>query len=203
MNIVKKSFFLIQQAASLLVMPRAHKRSLGTSFDTIASHSYHVSVIAYVIAKLEGLSDQEAQKACTMWVFHDLAEARTGDHDFIAKKYNWCEEEKAIQDQFKDVVGWEWLVDLVQEYEERQSHIAKCAKDADSLAQTYHEWVLMRQWNKLAEDRFRGDQEKRVPFLKTESAKKLATMMIESNPNERRRDEFVHKSFNQKDLTGK
>jgi 5'-deoxynucleotidase YfbR-like HD superfamily hydrolase len=38
-----------------------------------------------------------------MATFHDLAEARTGDHDFIAKNYNQCDEEKAIHDQFNDI----------------------------------------------------------------------------------------------------
>lgn len=102
---MSSSFFLIQQAGSLMQMPRSHRRTLGTAFDTIASHSYHVSVIAYILAQMEGLSDEQAMQACTTAVFHDLAEARTGDHDFIAKNYNHCDEEKAIHAQCDGVDG--------------------------------------------------------------------------------------------------
>lgn len=198
----RKSFFLVQQAGALLQMPRAHKRNLWTAFDTIASHSYHVATIAYIICKMEWLSDEEAMKGCTIGVFHDLAEARTGDHDFIAKKYNHCDEEKAIHDQFIDADWWAWLHNLLKEYETRTSIISKCVKDADWIAQMYHERVLMWQGNKLAAQWFEWDQEKRVPYFFTESAKILAKHMLESNPNERRRDEFVTKNYKHTDLVG-
>lgn len=196
----RKSFFLIQQAWSLLQMPRAHKRSLWTTFDTIASHSYHVATIAYIICKMEWLSDEDAMKWCTMATFHDLAEARTGDHDFIAKNYNQCDEEKAIHDQFNEIDWWAWLRTLLNEYETRESTISKCVKDADHVAQMYHERVLMRQGNKLAAQWFEWDKEKRVPFFFTQSAKTLAHHMLDSNPNERRRDEFVVNTYNANDL---
>jgi len=48
-----KSLFLIEQAAQLMLMPRSHKKNLGTSYDTIASHSFHVAIIALTIAKIE------------------------------------------------------------------------------------------------------------------------------------------------------
>lgn len=198
----RKSFFLIQQAGALLQMPRAHRRNLWTAFDTIASHSYHVATIAYVLCKMEWLSDEEAMRWCTIGVFHDLAEARTGDHDFVAKKYNNCNEQQAVNDQFINVDGGQWLQALLDTYEQRTDPVSKCVKDADQIAQIYHERVLMRQGNKLAAQRFDGDQEKRVPYLYTESAKTIATHMLDSNPNERRRDEFVTKNYNHKDLTG-
>lgn len=199
----QKELFFIQQAGSLLQMPRAHTRTLGTTFDTIASHSFHVATIAYVISKMEGLTDQEAQKACTIAVFHDVAEARTGDHDFIAKKYNECDEERATKDQCKHVVGWDGLLECLEEYEQRKSKIAQCVKDADHLAQMYHERVLMWQWNKLAQQRREDGMEKRVPYFFTESAKSIIEAMKQSNPNERRRDEFVANNYSHTDLVWK
>lgn len=198
----RNSFFLIQQAGALLQMPRAHRRNLWTAFDTIASHSYHVATIAYILCKMEWLSDEDAMQACTMWVFHDLAEARTGDHDFVAKKYNICNEEQAIHDQFAYVDWGSWLQTLLESYEKRTDSVSKCVKDADQIAQMYHERVLMRQGNKLAAQRFEGDLEKRVPSFFTQSAKVIVDHMLESNPNERRRDEFVTRSYNPNDLTG-
>lgn len=164
--------------------PRGHKSTLGTSFDTLASHSYHVSVIAYCLSRMEGLDQEGATKAVTMAVFHDLAEARTGDQTFVYKHYTKANEKKAVADQFANLRFGKDLENLIKEYEDHETLVAKCAKDADSLAQIYHEWVLMWQGNKLAEKWFENDFKNRVPVLKTESAKKLAFSMKESNPHE-------------------
>lgn len=196
------ALYLIQQAGQLMLMPRAHKRNLGTSYDTIASHTFHVSFIALVLAKMEWLSDADAYKASTMALLHDLAEARTGDHDFIAKNYNKCDEMKAIDDQFKDLGFANPFHDLLDEYEERSSVIARIVKDADNLAQFFHERVLMLQGNKLAEQRYTIDKTKRGVSLFTQSAKIIADKMDDSNPNERWRTEFVENNFSQKNLTG-
>lgn len=197
-----KALYLIQQAGQLMLMPRAHKRNLGTTYDTIASHSFHVSVIALVLAKMEWLSDADAYKACSMALLHDLAEARTWDHDFIAKNYNDCDEAKAIDDQFKDLGFTNPFHELVDEYEERNTAIARIVKDADNLAQFFHERVLMWQGNKLAEQRYTIDNAKRGVRLFTQSAKAIADQMDGSNPNERWWTEFVDTNFSQKNFTG-
>lgn len=188
---IKKVLYVIQQAGSLMLMPRSHKRSLGNTFDTVASHSHHVSVIAYCIARLEGLTHEKAMKALTMGVFHDLAEARTGDMDFIAKHYCKPDEKKAIKDQFSGLDFSSDLEDLLNEYEIRESLESKCAKDADSLEQLYQEWFLMWQGNKLAQKWFESDFKDRVPNLRTESAKKLAYEMKNSHPQEWWWSQFV------------
>jgi len=167
-----------------MLLPRSHNKQLGTTFDTVASHSHHVSVIAYCIARMEKLTHEQAIKSTTMAVFHDLAEARTGDYDFVAKHYGTPDEEKALKDQFGGFDFGKDLKDLMEEYIERKTLEAKCAKDADSLEQLYLEWVLMWQGNKLAQKWFDSDFKDRIPGLRTESAKKLAFTMKKSNPQE-------------------
>ena len=183
--------YLIQQAGSLMQMPRTHKRSLGTTFDTVASHSFHVAIMAYCIARMEKLSHEDATRAMQMGLLHDLAEARTGDLDFISKNYAKVDESKAVEDQFKDLEFGKDLESAVAEYEKRDTAVAKCAKDADSLQQMYQEWVLMWQGNKLARKWFESDFEERVPGLRTESARKLAHEMKGSNPQEWWWSQFV------------
>lgn len=167
-----------------MLMPRSHKKNLGTTFDTVSSHSHHTSIIAYCLCRMEQLSHEQALKSMAMASFHDLVEARTGDFDFVAKHYGETNEQNAVQDQFRDTGFEADLVGLINEYEERNSLEAKCAKDADSLEQLYQEWVLMWQGNKLAQKWFESDFKDRVPGLRTESAKKLANAMLESNPHE-------------------
>lgn len=183
-----------------MLTSRTHKRSLGTTFDTIASHSHHVSIIAYCVARMDGLSHADGMKALAMATFHDLAEARTGDLDFIAKNYVTDDEARAISDQFKNISFGGDLEKLLAEYEARKTPVSKCAKDADSLAQIYHEWVLMWQGNKLAERWFKGDFIARIPHFHTASAKKLANLMKNSNPNEWWWSEFITKSGNAKNM---
>lgn len=193
MQFNKRILFLIQQAGSLLQTPRSHVRSLGNAFDTVASHSHHASIIAYCIARTEKLNHEEAMKASMMATLHDLAEGRTGDLDFVSKNYTKDDEDRAIRDQFKDVDFGPDLEKLLEEYNEQKTLIAQCAKDADSLAQIYHEWVLMWRGNKLAEKWFEGDFIARVPYFHTESTKQLVFAMKDSNSNEWWWDEFVTK----------
>jgi len=199
----KRILYLIQQAGSLMQMPRSHKRSLGTTFDTVASHSFHVAIIAYCIARMEKLSHEDAATAMMMGLMHDLPEARTGDLDFISKNYTQVDESKAIADQFADIDFGADLKKVIDEYEDRKSLVSKCAKDADSIEQMYQEWVLSWQGNKLASEWFEGDFTHRVPMLFTESAKQIALSMKDSDPNKWWWAEFVEKGVNYKHLNGK
>ncbi len=181
----------------LLEMPRTHIRNLGNNAsDTVASHSFQVSIIAYCIARMEGLSHAEGLQAMAMGVLHDLAEARTGDVDFLAKNYVKVNEEKAVQDQFAGLEFGADLAALVQEYEIRTSKVAQCAKDADSVGQIFLEWVLMWRGNRLAEKWFEGDFVHRVPHLWTESAKEIALSMKDSHPQQWWWSEFVDTNIN-------
>jgi putative hydrolases of HD superfamily len=199
----KRILYLIQQAGTLLDMPRSHIRSLGNTPDTVASHSFHVAVIAYCIARMEGLSHEEGLKALGMGMLHDLVEARTGDVDFIAKNYVNLDEDKAIKDQFAGIEFGDDLLKEVEEYEDRQTLVSKCAKDADSVAQMYIEWLLSWRGNKLAEKWLNGDYKSRVPHLRTESAKKLALSMKDSNPQMWWWSELVDNGINLDHLNSK
>ena len=181
----KKIMYLIQQAGTLMLMNRNHVRNLGNiTFDTIASHSFHVAVIAYCIIRMEGFSHAEGLQGIGMGLFHDLSEARTGDNDLVSKNYTTMNEQKAIDDQFSGFGFAKDLKNEVEEYEKRESELSKCVKDADAVAQMYMEWTLSWQGNRLAEKWFKGDIIHRVPNLRTKSAKKLIELIKDSDPQE-------------------
>jgi len=142
---------------------------------------------------MENLTHQQGLKTMAMGLLHDFAEARTGDLDFIAKNYTIANENKAIHDQFNQLAFKNDLLKLLTEYTDRNSVEARCAKDADQIAQMFHEWVLMWQGNKLAQKWFEGDLTERIPHLHSKSAQKLALSMKTSNPNEWWWQEFVTK----------
>ncbi|OQB05893.1 MAG: hypothetical protein BWY19_00672 [bacterium ADurb.Bin212] len=200
----KKIMYLIQQVGTLMLMQRNHVRNLGNiTFDTIASHCFHVAVIAYCITRMEGFSHADGMRALSVGLLHDLAEARTGDNDFVSKNYTTMDETRAVEDQFS---GFDFAEDLkkeIEEYEKRETKLSKCIKDADHIAQMYMEWTLSWQGNKLAEKWFKGDMIHRVPALHTKSAKKLVDLIKNSDPQEWWWNQFVDKGGpNLKHLNG-
>lgn len=199
----KRIFAFLSETGSLMYMPRTHLRQLINSFDSVASHSHHTALIAYCLARMEGLSHPEGLVALTMGVLHDTAEVRTGDLDFVAKHYAKTDDEKATEDQLKGLPFAKDLERIFVEYDDRQTPVAQCAKDADVLDQLYQQWVLMHTGNKLAQAWFEGDFEHRVPFLYTNSAKKLANIMKTTSPHDWWRDEMVKKNLNHEYLNGK
>lgn len=181
---LKRILYLIQQSGTLMLLPRTHIKHFGNSTDTIASHSYQVAIVAYCLSRMENLSHEEGLIAIGMSIFHDLAEARTGDLDFIAKHYAKVDEEQAIKDQLNGIPFSHDIREMIEDYNKRTSKIATCARDADSLVQFYTEWVLMWQGNQLAKKWYDSDFNDRIPALHTKAAKDLAFAMNNSNPHE-------------------
>ncbi|MGP3691682.1 HD domain-containing protein [Streptomyces sp. IBSNAI002] len=101
--------------------------------ESIAEHSWRTSIIASVIAKLEGA---DPARAAFLAVWHDTQETRTGDVNHLGKKYATSADPEAVTaDQ---TAGMPELLaatiqDLVAEYEAKDSPEAVCARDADKL----------------------------------------------------------------------
>lgn len=202
-SVIINSLRLIAESGTAMEMPRSHNKHLGNTFDTVASHQNHASIIAYVIARLEGHTHEDGIRAMAMMAIHDLAEVRTGDLDYVAKHYGSNDENKAVKDMLKGLPFGDDLQSLHNEYEERETDISKCAKDADAIEQLFQEWVLMYRGNKLAEKWFNGDLVNRLPYLRTESAKRLAQAMSENSPDLWWWQELVDDNLNHTHLNGK
>jgi putative hydrolase of HD superfamily len=101
--------------------------------ESVAEHAWRTSLIASVIAKLEGA---DPARAAFLAVWHDSQETRTGDVNHLGKKYaGEADPEAVTADQ---VAGMPEVLasavrELVGEYEARESAEAVCARDADKL----------------------------------------------------------------------
>ena len=62
----------------------------------MAEHSLRVAVIGYVLANMSGKFAPE--KIVLMCLFHDLVEARTGDLNYVNKRYVKADEDAAVSD---------------------------------------------------------------------------------------------------------
>ena len=55
--------------------------------ESVAEHVYRAAVVAFILAKMEGLSDEAANRICTAAVFHDMHETRLLDLNKITAGY--------------------------------------------------------------------------------------------------------------------
>lgn len=101
--------------------------------ESVAEHAWRTSVIASVIATLEGA---DAARAAHLAVWHDSQETRTGDVNHLGKKYAPPGDPAAVTaDQTAGMpeVLPSAIRAVVAEYEARETPEAVCARDADKL----------------------------------------------------------------------
>lgn len=176
----------LYEVGSLRRIPRSHRQTLmvNDNADNIASHSFRVAVIGFVLAQMEGV---DPYKVSTMCLIHDLGEIRSGDHNWLHKRYVKVFDEEINRDQL-DSLPFPDLMNIAEEYHARESKESIVAKDADLLDQVLllreYEW----QGNKEAVLWLRGKNDedkanKQILMLKTESARKLAEQMLVVEPS--------------------
>jgi putative hydrolases of HD superfamily len=159
---------------------RMHRQTLlvEDSSDTIASHSYRVTLIGWHLAKLAGA---DPYKVVMMCLTHDLGEIRSNDHNWVHKRYVKIYEQEITKDQLGKLPFTD-LFDFAQEYEGRTSLESIIAKDADILDQI----LLLREyeWQGSAEAKIWLSDAHHLNSLKTEAAKTLGATLIERSPSE-------------------
>ena len=55
--------------------------------ESVAEHSWRASVLAFILANLEGFDDESANRLCTAAAFHDMHETRLLDLNKITARY--------------------------------------------------------------------------------------------------------------------
>lgn len=159
------------EAGTMRKLARSHRQVLLTDdlSDNIASHSYRVTLIAYFLAQME---HADTEKVLTMAIFHDMAETRAGDQNWVNKKYVKVFDDEIMQDQLGGLTKGDKLLKIMQEYEKRESLEAKIAKDADLLDQI----LLLKEYvnNGNKEASVWLDDKVAQKRLHTDSAKKLS-----------------------------
>lgn len=165
---------------------RSHRQTLLTDdmSDNIASHSYRVAMIGWVLANEEKVDSGKVAKMCLL---HDTGEARTGDHNYVHKRYVKEFSSEVIKEQLGTLPHPDFK-EIALEYEERKSKEAIVAKDADMLDQM----LLLREYswlgNKEAERWLKGKgkekENSQYKQLKTKSAKDIAKAIMKREPSE-------------------
>ena len=166
---------LLFEAGMLKRTPRTGHQFLGTGNESVAEHTFRVTFIGYVLAHLEkDVNEGELIKMCLL---HDLHEARTGDLNYMNKKYVKVDEEKAIEDLTDTLPFGDDIKNSVEEFNSGKTKEALLANDADQL-----DLILMLKENKDLGNKYADEW---ISFalkrLKTDTAKKLAEEILETD----------------------
>jgi putative hydrolase of HD superfamily len=105
---------------------------LGSGRESIAEHSFTMAFICFVMSKME--EDIDGSKLMAMALLHDIPEARTGDLNYVQKKYTQVDEAKAISHLIKPLAFGKDIKSLIEEFNLGETREAKLAQDADQLS---------------------------------------------------------------------
>ena len=148
-NSNKKIVDFLFELGTMRKLPRMHQQTLlfQDLSDNITSHSYRVAMISWFLAKMEKV---DPYKTVMMALLHDVKEIRSGDHNYVHKKYVKIFEDEISKDQLGGLPFNE-LFEMDMEFEERASQEAVIVKDADFLDQILLLKEYSHQGNKEAE----------------------------------------------------
>jgi putative hydrolases of HD superfamily len=125
-------------------------------------------MIGYTLAQLDGQADPG--RVVLLCLFHDVPEARTGDLNYVNKKYVRADEARAVEDLARTLPFGDDYRALHAEFAAKQSREARLAHDADQL-----EMILALKEHKDLGNRYADEW---FPFslqrLQTDVAKSLA-----------------------------
>jgi putative hydrolase of HD superfamily len=128
---MKRAVEFLFEVGMLKRTPRTGYQFLGSGGESVADHSFRTAVIGYVIASRE--PDADRSKVVLMCLFHDFPEARTGDHNYVNKRYVKTDEEQAVRDQVRGLPFGDEVLSLFKEFNSCDTLEARLAKDADQL----------------------------------------------------------------------
>lgn len=181
---IRKLVSFLFEIGTLRKIARSYRQTLFTEelSDNIASHSFRVAMIGWFLAEAMGANSSKVIKMCLL---HDIEESRSGDQNWVHKKYVKVFEGETRDDQLKDIPLAKELLTLSKEYEERKTLEAEIAKDADLVDQVISLREYQWQGNKEAEKWLKaidkpGRQEE---LMSTRIAKQIAREAKKQRPS--------------------
>ena len=163
------------EAGMLKRTPRSGFQFLGSGAESVAEHIFRTTYIAYALGKQA--SDVDVDRMIKMCLFHDLPEARTGDLNYVNKKYVEANEKKAVEDLAQTLPFGNELRELILEFVEGKTEEAKLARDADQI-----EMILaLKEYKDLGNKYADEWLDFSLKRLQTGAARELAKTILETD----------------------
>lgn len=158
--------------------PRTGFRFLGSGHESVAEHILRTIFIGYTLCKLE--NDVDESKVIKICLFHDLPEARTGDMNYVSKKYVDVNEKKAIKELAQTLSFGDEIESALTEFNEKKTKESLIAHDADQLSLI----LQLKEYGDLGNKYSKEWIEFALKRLSTEAAKELAEVIIKTDSSE-------------------
>lgn len=178
----KRDLQFLFEVGSLRYLQRGWRQHFGMDVGNILEHTIRVVFLALMIARKEGVKDEE--KIIKMALVHDLAETRATDLSYVQKVYVQADEDRAAKDLFKETLLSDLEYEYLVEYEKRESIEAKIVKDADNLEVDVELRELEQRGSKLPKKWLENRTMVRNTKLYTETARELWDEIMAADPDE-------------------
>src|SRR4030066_1178668 len=163
------------EAGMLKRTPRTGFQFLGSGAESVAKHIFRTVYIGYTLGHLTKKADTD--KVIKMCLFHDLPEARTGDLNYVNKKYVEADEAKAVNDLAETLPFGAEIKRLILEYSDGESLEAQLAHDADQL-----ELILALKEHKDLGNKYADEWlEYALKRFKTDTPRELAKTILDTD----------------------
>lgn len=173
--IMKEITEFLFETSMLRRTPRSGFQFLGSGSESVAEHVLSAIFIGYVLCKMDEQADE--RKVLRFCLMHDLPEARTGDMNYVNKKYVKVDEKKAVQELTAPLFFGGEIEDALEEFNEGRTRESLLARDADQLALLLHLKECSDLGNKYSQEWMRFATQR----LETETARKLAMSILDTD----------------------
>ena len=166
------------EAGMLKKTPRSGLQFLGSGGESVAEHVFRTLFVAYALCKMTPEADEF--KVLKLCLFHDLPEARTGDMNYVNKKYVDVNEVKAVQELTDPLFFGEEIKSSIDEFNAKKTLEAIIAHDADQLALI----LLLKECGDLG-NKYSGEWiDYASKRLDSENAKKMAACILRTDSSD-------------------
>ncbi|HXX80864.1 MAG TPA: HD domain-containing protein [Thermodesulfovibrionales bacterium] len=163
------------EAGMLKRTPRTGFQFLGSGAESVAEHIFRTVYIGYALGRLTEKADTD--RIIKMCLFHDLPEARTGDLNYVNKKYVKADETRAINDLAATLPFGEEIQELILEFLKGESLEAQLSHDADQL-----EMILaLKEYKDLGNKYADEWLDFAIKRLKTDIAREVSGKILETD----------------------
>lgn len=163
------------EVGMLCKTPRSGYQFLGSGRESVAEHVLRTIFIGYALCKLnQSLDELRVLKMC---ILHDLPEARTGDMNYVNKKYVEVDEAKAVKELTEGLFFGDDIRQTIDEFNEKETMESRIAHDADQIALILQLKEYSDLGNKYSDEWIKYALQR----LSTEEGKKLAARIIQTD----------------------
>ncbi|PKN20824.1 MAG: phosphohydrolase [Deltaproteobacteria bacterium HGW-Deltaproteobacteria-6] len=163
------------EVGMLCKTPRSGYQFLGSGRESVAEHILRTVFIGYALCKLDASLDE--LRVLKMCILHDLPEARTGDMNYVNKKYVQVDEAKAVKELTEGLFFGDDIRMAIEEFNGKETKESQIARDADQIALILQLKEYGDLGNKYSDEWIKYALQR----LSTDEGKKLSARIIQTD----------------------